>query len=144
MTNTPALKVAGIAGGVGTTVLATIIGGEDLGLFGVHDDYDGYSDADIIVARNDFRSAKALVDALEYISPEALVALVVEPDRALSIRDFEDATGRSVFVIERTAAVARADDAGLLEYGSAQTRRIKNAVLQACQALQNVSEGGKV
>lgn len=98
------IKVAGIAGGVGTTVLATIIGGEDIGR--------DVERADIIVARNDFRSAHALVE-LHPPADQRLV-LICEPGRALTVEDFEACVGREFIVIDADPSVARSDDAGIL------------------------------
>lgn len=99
------MKVAGIAGGVGTTVVATLLGAEDCGL-----DVEG---ADIVVARNDYRCAKALV---ERCPASARVLLIMEPERSLQSSDFVAVLGRSVLVWNHSPMVAQADDAGLLPW----------------------------
>lgn len=96
------MRVAGIAGGVGTTVVAAVLDAEDIGR--------DVENADLIVARNDYRCAKALLTA----RAEQIIVLIVEPQRALTEQDFTDVLGRAVIAVAHDPAVARADDAGLL------------------------------
>lgn len=113
------MKVAGIAGGVGTTVVATLLGAEDCGT-----DVEG---ADIVVARNDYRCAKALIDRCP---SNARVLLILEDGRTLSSDDFEAILGRSVVAWPANPTLARADDAGLLEAARmmAPTARLKQVL----------------
>jgi hypothetical protein len=102
------LTIAGVAGGVGTTVVATVLDAIDAGR-----ETEG---ADVLVARNDYRCAKAL---LELARPGQVVIVLIEPGRALRIEDFVDVlqpykTGIEVHAIDCSVSVARADDAGLL------------------------------
>lgn len=98
------MKIAGIAGGVGTTVAALILEAIDGGL--------DLTDADIVLARNDYRCGRALVE--RDVPREAVIFLLVDPERPLTRADFESIIGRPVWTLELSPAVARADDAGLL------------------------------
>jgi predicted membrane-bound spermidine synthase len=117
------IKVAGIAGGVGTTVLATILKANDVGRDAVHD-------ADIVVARNDFRCAQALLHA--GLRPEQHVVLIMEPGRSLTLRDFEDILGSHIRIstVDLDPAVARMDDAGLLDSDTRSTQKLHVSLIR--------------
>lgn len=119
-TPTNPVKVAGIAGGVGTTVLTTILGGVESDI----------RDADIVVARNDFRCAQALVSAMhdDSLASRAIIFLFVDDQRALDVSDFVDVLDHKWQVVDIPLdhAIARADDAGLLDLGAGAVRRLKD------------------
>lgn len=101
----PVVLVAGIAGGVGTTVVAAVVGGIDAGR--------DIETADVIVARNDYRCARALFDADLHDGQRVLV--ICEPARSLTHDDFTHILQRPVEFIDADPRVGRADDAGLLD-----------------------------
>lgn len=114
------IKVAGIAGGVGTTVLATLLNGtipdpsED-NVFHelvVGDCGRYYGEADVIVARNDYRCVRALVSLAWR---PALLVVIAEPNRSLTTQDIEDCLGVTFVTLPFDYSLARADDAGLLD-----------------------------
>lgn len=117
------VSVAGIAGGVGTTVLATVLGGVEVEVTG----------ADFVVARNDFRCAKALSVAAGTgkLLPTSTVVLLMESGRALEASDFEAVLGTSfrIVAIPLDLAVARADDAGILDLRPKVVRKLRDALL---------------
>lgn len=115
------LTIAGIAGGVGTTVVATLLGATDNGR-----DLTG---ADVIVARNDYRCASALTKAS--IPSHAVVLLIREPGRALTYSDFAYLVPNNVITIDADPAIARADDAGLLDVPRRAHERFRNLVAAA-------------
>lgn len=116
---TEPLRVAGIAGGVGTTLVATLIGGTDIGRDTEH--------ANVIVARNDYRCAKALV---EHVRDDQKIVLIIEPGRALLVGDIEAAIGRTVdAAIYADPAIARSDDAGLIESHHGPVSRLRSDLL---------------
>jgi hypothetical protein len=117
------LKIHGIAGGVGATVLATILGAEEV---------DDRHQADIVVARNDYRCARALVTDSTF---GGVVVLVEEFGRALTADDFRlILPTHSIVAVTADMAIARADDAGLLDVARPAVRRYVTQVRQAVAA----------
>jgi hypothetical protein len=113
-------KVAGIRGGVGASAIATIIGADDVG--------QHIGAANVIVARNDYRCAQALVEEGDAVLNKTVVVFC-EPGRALGEVDFRALFSPNVITwvfVPWSESVARADDAGLLQWGgTADIRQIK-------------------
>lgn len=119
------LKIAGIAGGVGTTVTATLLEGIDNHMF--------LTNADIVVARNDFRCLKALNDRVHHrIGITVKILLICEPNRALTVADFQRTLERDVCRIDVSKQIARADDANSLStsafFVQIYTQRLKDTL----------------